>query len=150
MFFVGESAEPSDSMERINTFLGVMDFQTQSDRANAVAGLLTVALRHHWPGGKPIILATASKSHSGKDTVLDFIAGQTPKTSVSWQQADWATEKSIVVCLNKDPSLGTIRLENARVNGNSKIASAFVERFVTDPKPTLYSPGCGSERVRSV
>ena len=145
VFFVGESAEPSDSMERINTFLGVMDFQTPSDRANAVAGLLTVALRHHWPGGKPIILATASKSHSGKDTVLDFIAGQTPKTSVSWQQADWATELAIVKCLNKDPSLGTIRLENARVNGNSKIASAFVERFVTDPAPTLYSPGCGSE-----
>ena len=145
VIFVGESAEPSDSMERINTFLGVMDFQTRSDRANAVAGLLTVALRHHWPGGKPIILATASKSHSGKDTVLDFIAGQTPKTSVSWQQADWATEKSIVVCLNQDPSLGMIRLENARVNGNSKIASAFVERFVTDPAPTLYSPGCGSE-----
>ena len=145
VFFVGESAEPSDSMERINTFLGVMDFQTQSDRANAVAGLLTVALRHHWPGGKPIILATASKSHSGKDTVLDFIAGQTPRTSVSWEQADWATQKAIVASLNQDPSLGVIRLENARVNGNSKIASAFVERFVTDPKPTLYSPGCGSE-----
>jgi len=143
--FFGESVEPSDSMERINTFLDVMDFQTPSDRANAVAGLLTVALRHHWPGGKPIILATASKSHSGKDTVLDFIAGQTPKTSVSWQQADWATQLAIVVCLNTDHSLGTIRLENARVSGNSKIASAFVERFVTDPAPTLYSPGCGSE-----
>ena len=145
VIFVGESAQPSDSMERINTFLDVMDFQTPSDRANAVAGLLTVALRHHWPGGKPIILATASKSHSGKDTVLDFIAGQTPKTSVSWEPADWATQKAIVVCLNTDHSLGTIRLENARVSGNSKIASAFVERFVTDPKPTLYSPGCGSE-----
>ena len=145
VIFVGESAQPSDSMERINTFLDVMDFQTPSDRANAVAGLLTVALRHHWPGGKPIILATASKSHSGKDTVLDFIAGQTPKTSVSWEPADWATQKAIVACLNTDPSLGMIRLENARVSGNSKIASAFVERFVTDPKPTLYSPGCGSE-----
>jgi hypothetical protein len=31
------------------------------------------------------------------------------------------------------------------VNGNSKIASAFVERFVTDPAPTLYSPGCKAE-----
>ena len=144
-FFVGDSPECSDSMERINTFLEVMDFQTPSDRANAVAGLLTVALRHHWPGGKPIILATASKSHSGKDTVLDFIAGQTPRTSVSWEQADWATQKAIVASLNQDPSLGVIRLENARVNGNSKIASAFVERFVTDPAPTLYSPGCGSE-----
>ena len=145
VIFVGESAQPSDSMERINTFLDVMDFQTPSDRANAVAGLLTVALRHHWPGGKPIILATASKSHSGKDTVLDFIAGQTPKTSVSWEPADWATQKAIVACLNTDPSLGMIRLDNARVSCNSKIASAFVERFVTDPKPTLYSPGCGSE-----
>jgi hypothetical protein len=151
VIFVGESAEPSDSMKRINTFLDVMDFQTQSDRANAVAGLLTVALRHHWPGGKPIILATASKSHSGKDTVLDFIAGQTPKTSVSWEPADWATQKAIVSELNTDSSLGMIRLENARVSGNSKIASAFVERFVTDPAPSLYSPGCGAEprRIRN-
>lgn len=132
VFFVGESPEASDSMERINTFLDVMDFHTQADRANAVAGLLTVLLRHHWPGGKPIILATASKSHSGKDTVLDFIAGMTPKTSVSWEPADWATQKAIIASLNTDPSLGMIRLENARVNGSSKIASAFVERFVTD------------------
>lgn len=149
--FFGDSPKFSDSMDRINTFLEVMDFQTQSDRANAVAGLLTVALRHHWPGGKPIILATASKSHSGKDTVLDFIAGQTPKVSVSWEPADWATQKVIVSELNKDPSLGMVRLENARVSGNSKIASAFVERFVTDPAPSLYSPGCGAEprRIRN-
>ena len=150
-FFVGDSPECSDSMERINAFLDVMDFQTKADRANAVAGLLTVALRHHWPGGKPIILATASKSHAGKDTVLDFIAGMTPKASVSWEPADWATQKAIVASLNKEPSLGMIRLENARVTGNSKIASAFVERFVTDPKPTLYSPGCGGgpRRIRN-
>lgn len=150
-FFVGDEPEISCSMERIDTFLDVMDFQTLSDRANAVAGLLTVALRHHWPGGKPIILATASKSHSGKDTVLDFIAGQTPKTSVSWEPADWATQKAITASLNTDPSLGVVRLENARVNGNAKIASAFVERFVTDPAPCLYSPGCGAEprRIRN-
>ena len=149
--YIGKSPEASDSMKRISTFLDVMDFQTKADRANTVAGLLTVTLRHHWPGAKPIILATASKSHSGKDTVLDFIAGPTPKTSVSWEPADWATQKAIVASLNQDPSLGVIRLENARVNGRSKIASAFVERFVTDPKPTLYSPGCGGglRRIRN-
>lgn len=151
VLFVGESPESSDSMEQINTFLDVMDFHTQADRANAVAGLLTVLLRHHWPGGKPIILATASKSHSGKDTVLDFIAGMTPKTSVSWEPADWATQKAIIASLNTDPSLGMIRLENARVNGSSKIASAFVERFVTDPSPMLFSPGGRAEprRIRN-
>lgn len=150
-FFVGDSPEFSDSMKRINAFLDVMDFQTQSDRANTVAGLLTVALRHHWAGGKPIILATASKSHSGKDTVLDFIAGQTPETSISWEAADWATQKAIVAELNTNPSLGMIRLENVRVNGNVTIASAFVERFVTTSHPHLYSPGCGAEprRIRN-
>ena len=148
VFFVGGTPEESDSMERINTFLDVMDFHTQADRANAVAGILTVLLRHHWPGGKPIILATASKSHSGKDTVLDFIAGMTPKTSVSWEPADWATQKAIIASLNTDPSLGMIRLENARVSGRSKIASAFVERFVTDPSPMLFSPGGRAEPCR--
>ena len=44
-----------------------------------------------------------------------------------------------------------IRLENARVNGRSMIASAFVERFVTDPAPSLYSPGGRAEprRIRN-
>lgn len=151
VLFVGKFPQVSDSMERINTFLDVMDFHTQADRANAVAGLLTVLLRHLWPGHKPVILATASKSHSGKDTVLDFIAGMTPKTSVSWEPADWANQKAIIACLNADPSLGMIRLENARVSGRSEIASAFVERFITDSSPMLFSPGSRAEprRIRN-
>ncbi len=145
-FYVGKPPVISMQMDRINTFLDVMDFETEADRANSVAGLLTVMLRHHWPGGKPIILATATKSHSGKDTVLDFIAGQTPKTSVSWEPADWATQKAIVATLNGAPDVGVVRLENARVRGSAMISSAFVERFVTDPSPVLYSPGCGDPR----
>ena len=142
-FFVGCSPKVSTSNSRINAFLDAMDFATEADRANSVAGLLTVMLRHHWPGGKPIILATASKSHSGKDTVLDFIAGKTPKVSISWERADWTIQKAIVEHLKTEPSLGMIRLENARVSGNQTIASAFVERFVTEPSPTLFSPGSG-------
>ena len=73
----------------------------------------------------------------------------TPKTSVSWEPADWATQKAIIASLNTDPSLGVIRLENARVSGRSNIASAFVERFVTDPSPMLFSPG-GRAEPRSI
>lgn len=140
-FYLGERVKPASSCLHINEFLDVMDFESQADRANAVAGLLTVVLRQFWPGAKPVIVATASKSHSGKDTVLDFIAGQTATTSVSWEAADWATQKAITACLSVGASPGMIRLENARVTGNGPIASAFVERFVTDPAPTLYSPG---------
>jgi hypothetical protein len=36
-FFVGESPQVFDSMDRINAFLDVMDFETQADRTNSLA-----------------------------------------------------------------------------------------------------------------
>ncbi len=150
-FYLGERVKPASSCWHMNEFLDVMDFKSQADRANAVAGLLTVMLRQFWPGAKPVIVATASKSHSGKDTVLDFIAGQTATTSVSWEPADWATQNAIIACLSIGEPPGMIRLENVRVTGRGPIASAFVERYVTDPAPTLHSPGVKGDprRIRN-
>ena len=66
----GGNAEVSDSLKTITKFLDVMEFESNADRTNTVAAALTVMLRNFWPGGKPIIVATANKSHAGKDTVI--------------------------------------------------------------------------------
>ncbi len=143
-FFIGESPQVFDSMDRINSFLDVMDFETQADRANALAAALTVLLRNHWPGGKPISLVTASKSHSGKDTVISFASGETEQCSISYQGTDWALERSLVGALNHNADCGVLVVENARLDrrGNS-ISSAIIERFATDPHVFLFSTGTG-------
>jgi len=144
ILFTGMAVEASASLDTINSFLDVMAFETQADRTNAVAAALTVLARDHWPGGKPIILATATKSHSGKDTVIKFAAGLAGTVSISYQATDWAVERSFVGTAKTAPDVGVLVVENARLDGGrNKIASGFLERFVTDPEPVLFSTGSG-------
>lgn len=140
--FVGNPPQVYDSMDRINAFLDVMDFETQADRANTFAAVLTVLFRNHWPGGKPVILATASKSHAGKDTVIAFASGETEQYSISYQGTNWALERSFIGALNHNSDAGVLVIENARLDRrDNTIASAFIERFATDPHPFLFSTG---------
>ena len=148
ILFTGAPVEPSTSIETINSFLDIMPFESVADRTNTVAAALTVLCRDHWAGGKPIILATANKSHAGKDTIIQFAAGSTDKVSISYQ-TDWAVERNFVSALKSSPDVGVIVTENARVVGsNGIIASAFLERFVTDPEPLLSAPGTGAAPFR--
>jgi hypothetical protein len=79
-----------------------------------------------------------------KDTVILFAAGTTRQVSVSYQRPDWPVERSIVGALKNDPRTGVVVVENARSGtGGKPIASAFLERLVTDPEPLLFSTGTG-------
>jgi hypothetical protein len=143
IFYTGDSPTVSNSMETINKFLNVMPFETNADRTNAVAAALTVLLRNHWLGGKPILTVTANKSHSGKDTIIDFATNEAKSTSIS-HQTDWAFERAFVGALKTNPDTAVVVMENARSDGPERsIASAFLERFTTDPKPFLFSTGTG-------
>ncbi len=150
LFYVGEKAVIADGMAVINSFLDVMAFATNADRTNAVAAALTVTLHNFWPGGKPIILATATKSHAGKDTVILFASGVHKSVSISYQPTDWAVERSFVGAVKTCHDAAVIVVENARTERNKFIASAYLERFATDPVPLLFSTGTGQPvRVRN-
>ncbi|HVX12745.1 MAG TPA: hypothetical protein VHC22_16305 [Pirellulales bacterium] len=90
-----------------------------------------------------MILVTATKSHAGKDTIIQFAAGGTPMTAVSYQETDWALEREITGNLKHNPEAGVMVVENARLGKRRMIASGFLERFITDPEPTLFSTGSG-------
>ena len=145
ILYLGSKPQVSDSMDTINAFLGVMEWESNgADRTNAVAAALTVMLRNHFPGGKPIVLATASKSQAGKDTTLAFAAGLAGSVSISYQGTNWALERSFVGATKTAPDVGMVVVENARLDRRDKfIASAFLERFATDPEPLLFSTGTG-------
>jgi len=143
VYYVGKPAAMTLNMEATNRFLDVMAFASESDRTNAVAAALTVMLRNFWPGAKPLLAVTSTKSHGGKDTVIAFAAGQTPLSSVSYERADWALQKNFVSIVKHNPDLGVINIENVRLDGNQKFASPFLERILTDPRPVLFSTGTG-------
>lgn len=148
VLYLGGEPAFSDSMDTINAFLDVMAFDSNADRTNTVASALTVLLRNFWPGGKPIIVTTATKSHAGKDTIISFAAGLEQLTSISYQSTDWALERSFVGAIKHSPETAVMVIENARLNyRDQSIASAYVERFATDPFPLLNSTGTG-EAVR--
>ena len=151
ILYRGDTPRVSNSMDFITMFLKQMDFATDADRANAVAALLTVQLRNHWPGGKPIILATGTVSHSGKDTVLDFAAGLTPSVSIPYESTDWALQRQFVGAVKLVPDVGMIVAENARLGRRDRIiASAYLEMTATTPEPFLFSTGTGAAiRIRN-
>jgi hypothetical protein len=140
---VGPPARVERSPEPINAFLDVMDFAGNADRTNAVAAL-TVLLRSFWPGAKPALVVTSTKSHGGKDTVILFASGSVPSVSVSYQSSDWALERTFVGTLKHSPETGLVNVGNARLaRGGKYVASAFLERFLTGPEPLLFSTGTG-------
>jgi hypothetical protein len=147
LFHAGPGARVEGQPTAVNAFLDVMAFAGQADRTNAVGAALTVMLRYCWPGARPLLAVTSSKSHGGKDTVIAFAAGSTPKVSVSYEGTDWALEKTIVALLKAAPDTGVLNVENARLGrGDRYIGSAFLERLLTDPEPTHFSPGTGGPR----
>ena len=144
ILYVGPEAVVSDSLDAINAFLDVMAFETEADRTNAVAGALTVLLRNHLPGGKPVLVVTSGKSHAGKDTVITFASGMAGSISISYQGTNWALERSFVGAVKSSPDAGVVAIENARLDRRDRlIASAFLERFATDSEPLLFSTGTG-------
>jgi hypothetical protein len=140
VIYAGPEPVVADGLDATNAFIDIMPWATRADRTNAVAARLTVMLRRFWPGGKPIILATATKSQAGKDTVLAFAAGTTTRKSISYQQTDWPLEQAIVSVLSRNPDVGLMVVENARLGrGERYIASTCLERMATDPELCLHS-----------
>jgi hypothetical protein len=146
---IGEAPHAESTIDTISRFLDVMAFASEADRTNAVAAAVTVMLRNHFRGGKPFLAVTSTKSHGGKETIVHFAAGTTRQVSVSYEQADWALQKSFIAALKYDSTVGLVNVENARLNrGQREIRSAYLERFLTDPEPFLFSAGAGPAERR--
>ncbi len=138
----GPPATSSRQLGTIRQFLDVMDWQTNADRTNAVAALLTVPMRQHFPGGKPLILVMANKSHAGKGTVVDFIRGNTAKAELLYENIDWPMQRSLHEQVAQYPEIGLVNIDNVRIDsaGRGKIIrSGFIESLVTSSEIMLTS-----------
>ena len=129
-----------------------MEWAGDADRTNAVAAILTVPFRHRFPGGKPFVLITASKSHSGKGTLTEFIRGKTPKAEICYEDKDWPMQRNLHEQLLQRPDLGVINFDNVRTDSSGRaktIRSAFLESFVTHSEIVLSSPTSRSKPFRT-
>jgi hypothetical protein len=136
LLYLGQPVSLGSGMDTINRFLDAMEWQSNADRTNAVAAFLTVPLRLRWPGGKPFILVTASKSHAGKTTVCEFInIDRTATARLEYEDKDWPMQNQLYSQLMQKPEVGIISFDNVRADssgGRAKIIrSGYVESFVT-------------------
>jgi hypothetical protein len=147
MLYVGPEPQVANGIDTINRFLDAMAFAGPADRTNTVGAALTVRLRHHWPGEKPVVAVTGTKSHSGKSTVTDFVKGTVPNADILYESIDWPLQSQFQRQLAANGDVGVIVLDNVRLDsagGKARcIRSAFVESFVTTPHITIASPGAG-------
>ena len=141
VLYLGAPVEPRSGLTDINSFLDVMEWQNNSDRTNAVAAMLSIPFRHNFPGGKPFVLVTASKSHAGKGTLIEFIRSGVAKAAIEYEDKDWPMHKSLHEQLAQKPDIGIIDFDNVRTDtGRSKtIRSGFLESFITTSEIILSS-----------
>lgn len=143
ILYTGHRPEIAHGLDFTKRFLDAMTFETFADWVAALGAALIVMLRNYWPGGKPILVVTSSKSHGGKGTIMAFAAITAEMIGVSYQEADWAVERQIVGAIRQNPEAGLIHVDNARPGGGRQVRSGFMERLATDPKPFLFSTGTG-------
>ena len=152
ILYLGPSVVIGQSTDEINKFLDVMEWQTDADRTNAVAALLTVPYRHHFAGGKPFVLVTASKSHAGKGTLIEFIRGKTAKAEISYEDKDWPMQRNLHEQLLQKPEIGVINFDNVRTDSSGRaklIRTGFLESFITNSEIVLSSATSRSKPIRT-
>ncbi len=147
ILYLGPKPEIARTTETIERFLKVMAFASNADSTNTVGAALTVLLRRLWPGQKPVILVTATMSHSGKGTITDFVRGNVAKADVLYEANDWPMQSQFQRQVKSDPEIGVVLFDNVRCDsagGRAQfIRSAFIESFITNAEITLASPGVG-------
>ena len=139
---LGRTVSTRKSLRHMNRFLDVMEWQSSADRTNAVAALLTVPFRRHFEGGKPLVLVTASKSHAGKGTIIDFVRGNTAKAELLYECIDWPMQRSLHEQLQQYPESGVVNIDNVRIDSSGRgkiIRSGFLESVVTSSEIVLSS-----------
>jgi hypothetical protein len=152
ILYLGPTGSITSELVKSNIFLGVMDWQSPADRTNAVAAALTVPFRHHFPGGKPLILVTATKSHAGKGTLIEFIRGKTAKAEISYEDKDWPMRRNLHEQLLQKPEIGVINFDNVRTDSSGRgksIRTSFVESFLTSSENVLSSATSRSKPIRT-
>ena len=75
VYYEGSRIEPTTGTHHIDRVLHTVMFRRPSDRAAAIAFMLTVLLKLWFPGRKPSLAIVANQAGAGKTTLFRVIAG---------------------------------------------------------------------------
>ena len=142
VLYLGPAVADSQGIDTIKQYLDVVDWHGNADRTNAVAAALTVPFRHRFSGGKPFVLVTATKSHAGKGTLIEFIRGKTAKAEISYEDKDWPMQRNLHEQLLQKCEIGVINFDNVRTDSSGRariIRTGFLESFITNSEIVLSS-----------
>jgi hypothetical protein len=152
ILYLGPPVTVRRELSHIKQFLALMEWTTTADRTNAVAALLTVPFRFHFPGGKPLILVTSTKAHSGKGTLINFIAGKTRRAELLYEDKDWPMQRALHDQIRSAPDIAIINLDNVRTDSSGRartIRSGFMESFLTNEEIVLSTTAGNSIRTQN-
>ena len=137
--------------EKIKQFLLVMPWASNADATNAVAAALTVLFRNSWPGAKPVVTVTSTKSHSGKGTVSKFFCGRVQQVHMMYQDKDWPMQVALQRQLADYPDSGVVLFDNVRQDSSGRgkfIRSGLVESLITSEEIKLSAAGADGSLTR--
>jgi hypothetical protein len=139
VLYLGPPVPSVKGTDAIRRFLDVMEWDCEASATNAVAGMLTIPWRRHWPGNKPFFAVTGTKSHAGKGTVCEFILiDQTAMAAIDWDpHKDWPMNNEFVNQYQRDPSIGVLFFDNVRRRGQGEIKSSWLESLITSSQVVI-------------
>jgi hypothetical protein len=142
VLYLGPAVAIDQGIDTIKQYLDVVEWHGDADRTNAVAAAVTVPFRHRFSGGKPFVLVTATKSHAGKGTLIEFIRGKTAKAEISYEDKDWPMQRNLHEQLLQKPEIGVINFDKVRTDSSGRarvIRTGFLESFITNSEIVLSS-----------
>lgn len=135
IYYAGESVEPQERTEHLDTLLRDFCFKSPADRTNYIGVLLTALLVPRFIGSKPAVLFNGNQPELGKSILAQIIAilrDGHPTETASYNPNDEEFEKRLGAVVRR--GVTTIVIDNAKGRGrNPRIESACLERSITDP-----------------
>jgi hypothetical protein len=133
VYYAGPPIKPVDSTRRIDELLSGFCWETEADRTNYIAMMLTTVLINKFTGhgAKPSALITANQPQLGKSklaSILSLLREGRKVRTMSYTPDDDLFENRLGAMVKRGAT--TIVVDNAR--STREIASATLERSITD------------------
>ena len=152
IYYSGNPIKPSGHLRVLPDFLDVVSFRDRASRDNYVAWLLTNLFPTHFCGLKPAAIFDANRPQVGKTmlgTCAAAVSTVQPITTVTYTPNDEEFEKKLA---SKVLVANYILIDNAKTKKSCEIASAVLERSITDQQLSYRQLGFNKliERPNSI
>jgi hypothetical protein len=135
VYYAGATITQRADLRCLDTLLQDFCWQTEGDRTNYLAVLLTALMGPQFVGSKPALLLNGNQPELGKSVLAQIVAilrDGRPAETASYNPNDEEFEKRLGTLVRD--GFTTLIIDNAKARGRAvMIESATLERSITDP-----------------